>query len=112
MPNSRLDAVRAWLTRTFAGRLLIAGVVLKLVAWVGLLTQLRPGLFGAIDTLGGLSILVSALAIGYRVYVVARHRPSSATHTGLGGPSATVPTRAMGPPLWFGADRLRAGGAS
>ena len=74
MPNSRLDAVRAWLTRTFAGRLLIAGVVLKLVAWVGLLMQLGPGLFGAIDTLGGLSILVSALAIGYRVYVLARHR--------------------------------------
>ena len=74
MPDSRLDAVRAWLTRTFAGRLLIAGVVLKLVAWVGLLTQLGPGLFGAIDTLGGLSILVSALAIGYRVYVLARHR--------------------------------------
>jgi len=72
--NSRLDAVRAWLTRTFAGRLLIAGVVLKLVAWVALLTQLGPGLFGAIDTLGGLSILVSALAIGYRVYVLARHR--------------------------------------
>jgi serine phosphatase RsbU (regulator of sigma subunit) len=74
VPDSRLDAVRAWLTRTFAGRLLIAGVVLKLVAWVGLLTQLGPGLFGAIDTLGGLSILVSALAIGYRVYVLARHR--------------------------------------
>ena len=74
MSNSRLDAVRAWLTRTFAGRLLIAGVVLKLVAWVALLTQLGPGLFGAIDTLGGLSILVSALAIGYRVYVLARHR--------------------------------------
>jgi len=72
--NSRLDAVRAWLTRTFAGRLLIAGVVLKLVAWVALLTQLGPGLFGALDTLGGLSILVSALAIGYRVYVLARHR--------------------------------------
>ena len=74
MPNSRLDAVRVWLTRTFAGRLLIAGVALKLVAWVGLLTQRGPGLFGAIDTLGGLSILVSALAIGYRVYALARHR--------------------------------------
>ena len=66
--------MRAWLTRTFAGRLLIAGVVLKLVAWVGLLTQLQPGLFGALDTLGGLVILVSALAIGYRVYALARHR--------------------------------------
>jgi len=74
VPNSRLDAVRAWLTRTFAGRLLIAGVVLKLVAWAGRLTEVGDGLFGALDTLGGLAILVSALAIGYRVYVLARHR--------------------------------------
>ncbi|HVQ16398.1 MAG TPA: HAMP domain-containing protein, partial [Vicinamibacterales bacterium] len=74
MPTTRLDAVRAWLTQTFAGRLLIAGVGLKLVAWVGRLAQLQPGLFGAIDTLGGLAILVSAVAIGYRVYVLARHR--------------------------------------
>jgi sigma-B regulation protein RsbU (phosphoserine phosphatase) len=74
VPNSRLDAVRAWLTKTFAGRLLLAGVVLKLVAWVGRLTQIQPGLFGAIDTISGLAVLVSAVAIGYRVYVLARHR--------------------------------------
>jgi sigma-B regulation protein RsbU (phosphoserine phosphatase) len=74
VPDSRFDAVRDWLTRTFAGRLLLAGVGLKLVAWAGRFTQLQPGLFGAIDTLGGLAILVSALAIGYRVYVLARHR--------------------------------------
>ena len=74
MPNSRLDAARAWLTQTLAGRLLIAGVALKLVAWVGVLIQWRPGVFNALDTLGGLAILVSALAIGYRVYVIARHR--------------------------------------
>jgi serine phosphatase RsbU (regulator of sigma subunit) len=74
VPNSRFDAVRDWLTRTFAGRLLLAGVALKLVAWAGRLAQLQPGLFGAIDTLGGLAILVSALSIGYRVYVLARHR--------------------------------------
>ena len=74
MPNSRFDAVRDWLTRTFAGRLLLAGVALKLVAGAGRLAQLQPGLFGAIDTLGGLAILVSALSIGYRVYVLVRHR--------------------------------------
>jgi len=74
VPTTRLDAVRAWLTRTFAGRLLIAGVALKLVAWVGRLSQIQPGLFSAIDTLGGLVILVSAVAIGYRVYGLARHR--------------------------------------
>ena len=74
MPTTRRDAVRAWLTQTFAGRLLSAGVGLKLVAWLGRLAQLQPGLFGAIDTLGGLAILVSAVAIGYRVYALARHR--------------------------------------
>jgi phosphoserine phosphatase RsbU/P len=74
VPTTRPDAVRAWLTQTFAGRLLIAGVSLKLVAWVGRLAQLQPGLFSAIDTLGGLAILASALAIGYRVYLLARHR--------------------------------------
>ncbi|HEU4690470.1 MAG TPA: SpoIIE family protein phosphatase [Vicinamibacterales bacterium] len=72
--HSRYDAVRAWLTRTFAGRLLIAGVALKLVAWTGALTGWRPGLFNTLDTVGGLAILVSALVIGYRVYAIARHR--------------------------------------
>ena len=74
MPNSRLDAVRAWLMQTLAGRLLIAGVALKLVAWIGGLTGGRAGAFNALDTLGGLAILASALVIGYRVYVITRHR--------------------------------------
>ena len=74
MPNSRLDAVRAWLMQTLAGRLLIAGVALKLVAWIGGLTGWRAGVFNALDTLGGLAILASALVIGYRVYVITRHR--------------------------------------
>jgi serine phosphatase RsbU (regulator of sigma subunit) len=73
-PDSRLDAARAWLMQTLAGRLLIAGVVLKLVAWIGKVTEWRAGLFSALDTLGGLAILISAIVIGYRVYVLARHR--------------------------------------
>jgi sigma-B regulation protein RsbU (phosphoserine phosphatase) len=74
VPNSRLDAARAWLMQTLAGRLLIAGVMLKLVAWIGILTRWRPALFNTLDTLGGLAILISALVIGYRVYVLARYR--------------------------------------
>jgi sigma-B regulation protein RsbU (phosphoserine phosphatase) len=70
----RLDAARAWLTQTLAGRLLLAGVALKLVAWAGILTGWRPGLFDVLDTLGGLAILVSAVVIGYRVYAITRHR--------------------------------------
>src|SRR5262245_17046381 len=73
-PDSQLDAARAWLMRTFAGRLLIMGVVLKSVAWIGEVTEWRAGLFSALDTLGGLTILISAIVIGYRVYVLARHR--------------------------------------
>jgi sigma-B regulation protein RsbU (phosphoserine phosphatase) len=60
--------------QTLAGRLLIAGVMLKLVAWIGILTRWRPALFNTLDTLGGLAILISALVIGYRVYVLARYR--------------------------------------
>ena len=74
VPNTRLDVARAWLLRTIAGRLLIAGVVMKLVAWSLGVTGWRPGLFNALDTLGGLAILLSALVIGYRVYVIARYR--------------------------------------
>jgi sigma-B regulation protein RsbU (phosphoserine phosphatase) len=72
--DSRLDAARAWLTRTLAGRLLLAGAGLKLVAWAGAIAGWRSGVFGVLDTLGGLAILVSALWIGFRVYVIARHR--------------------------------------
>jgi sigma-B regulation protein RsbU (phosphoserine phosphatase) len=74
VPDPRLDVARDWLTRTFAGRLLLAGVALKLVAWGGRLAGLQSALFSTIDSLGGLAILVSALAIGYRVYMLARHR--------------------------------------
>ena len=74
VPNTRLDVARAWLLRTIAGRLLIAGVVMKLVAWSLGVTGWRPGLFNTLDTLGGLAILLSALVIGYRVYVIARYR--------------------------------------
>ena len=74
VPNTRLDVARAWLLQTIAGRLLIAGVVMKLVAWSLGVTGWRPGLFNALDTLGGLAILLSALVIGYRVYVIARYR--------------------------------------
>jgi sigma-B regulation protein RsbU (phosphoserine phosphatase) len=72
--NSRLDAARAWLMQTLAGRLLVAGVALKFVALIGGITEWRPGLFNGLDTLGGLAILISALVIGYRVYVLARYR--------------------------------------
>jgi len=72
--HSRLAGARVWLMRTLAGRLLITGIALKVVAWFGAATKWRPGLFEALDTLGGLAILASALIIGYRVYVLARYR--------------------------------------
>jgi sigma-B regulation protein RsbU (phosphoserine phosphatase) len=73
VPGSRVDIARQWLLHTAAGRFLIGGVALKFVAWAGEAIG-SSGVFGAIDTVGGLAILVSALIIGYRLYVVARHR--------------------------------------
>jgi len=62
------------LTGTFTGRVLTAGVVLKLVAWLGGMTGAWPAAFTALDTAGGLALLVGAVALGFRLYVATRHR--------------------------------------
>jgi sigma-B regulation protein RsbU (phosphoserine phosphatase) len=72
--DSRLEAARVWLMRTLAGRLLSAGIALKLVAWLGAAVRWRGAVLDALDTLGGLAILIAALIIGYGVYVLARYR--------------------------------------
>ena len=72
--NSRLEAARVWLMQTLAGRLLIAGVALKLVAWLGVLIAVAPGRVRAARHARRSRHLFGALIIGYRVYVIARHR--------------------------------------
>ncbi|HET9358688.1 MAG TPA: SpoIIE family protein phosphatase [Vicinamibacterales bacterium] len=71
---SRAVVALSWLTRTFAGRALIAGIALKIAAWVGSLMGGGAALLTAIDTLGALAFLVGAFVLGFRLYMAARHR--------------------------------------
>lgn len=71
---SRAVVALSWLTRTFAGRALIAGIALKIAAWVGSLMGGGAALLTAIDTLGALALLVGAFVLGFRLYIAARHR--------------------------------------
>jgi serine phosphatase RsbU (regulator of sigma subunit) len=71
---SRAVVALAWLTRSFAGRVLIAGVALKIAAWLGTLIGWRAAILAAIDTLGGLALLLGAFVLGFRLYMAARHR--------------------------------------
>jgi len=73
VPRPGFAIARRWLLHTVAGRFLAGGVALKLVAWAAAAPG-TSGVVDAIDTAGGLAILVSALIVGYRLYVVARHR--------------------------------------
>ena len=72
VPSCRLDAVRVWLTRTFAGRLLIAGVALKLVHGSGSSRSGGPDC-SARSIVGGLRFSRRA-GDRLRVYALARHR--------------------------------------
>ena len=63
-----LGGVRRWLTRSFAGRALLGGAVVKLVSLLLRATGLAPGLAGTIDTAADLALLIGAIALGYRLF--------------------------------------------
>jgi sigma-B regulation protein RsbU (phosphoserine phosphatase) len=71
---SRVVVALSWLTRSFAGRALIAGIALKIAAWLGGLLGGGAALITAIDTLGALALLVGTFVLGFRLYMAARHR--------------------------------------
>jgi len=60
--------------RSWIGRLLILGAALKIAAWASGLAGVSSGLFSFLDTVGGLALLIVAIVLGYRAYLVARHR--------------------------------------
>jgi len=71
-PASRPVVAWKWLTNSFAGRTLVAGVLLKLAA-----LALRVAVTGArvtsvLDTFGDLLIVIAALIIGYYLFVDAK----------------------------------------
>jgi sigma-B regulation protein RsbU (phosphoserine phosphatase) len=72
---SRIDLARTWLTRTFAGRALIAGALLKLLTTTLIAaTGSRHGLLEALDVVGGISLVIGAIAGGYRLFLGAKRR--------------------------------------
>jgi serine phosphatase RsbU (regulator of sigma subunit) len=68
-------SARRWLIRTFAGRALLLGACIKLITVsVRQGTGTLPGFLEALDAIGGICLVVSALAIGYRMFVAAKRR--------------------------------------
>ena len=72
---SRADVARQWVTRTFAGRALLAGACIKLLAaGAKAMVDPLPTVVEWLDVLGGVSLLIGAVAVGYRLYVGAKRR--------------------------------------
>ena len=72
---SRLRALRGWLVGSFAGRALVAGGAIKLLT-LTLMPLVGPpaGVWGVVDTLADVSILLGAVAIAVRVAGLIRRR--------------------------------------
>ena len=71
---SRAAAIRAWITRTFSGRALAGGVVLKLAALTLALAAGPSAAWTLLDTIGDLALVAGALALGFRLFVDAKQR--------------------------------------
>jgi serine phosphatase RsbU (regulator of sigma subunit) len=70
-----VSAIRDWLSRTFAGRALLAGAVVKFLALVLRVVLGRAsGLAATIDTLGDIALVAGAAVLAYRLFVVAKRR--------------------------------------
>jgi sigma-B regulation protein RsbU (phosphoserine phosphatase) len=72
---SRVALARRWLTHTFAGRALLVGAIVKLlVLALGSVTQPLPPLVEAIDVVGGISLVIGTIAVGYRLFIAMKRR--------------------------------------
>ena len=73
-PGSRGPAVRTWLLGTFAGRTLLVGTAIKLVAFVLSLVLGRSRGLEAFDAIGDVALVAATIALGYRIYVDVKRR--------------------------------------
>jgi sigma-B regulation protein RsbU (phosphoserine phosphatase) len=73
-PPSRARALREWLLSTFAGRALLVGVAIKLVAFLLSLIAGRSRGLEAFDAIGDVALVAATIALGYRLYVDAKRR--------------------------------------
>jgi sigma-B regulation protein RsbU (phosphoserine phosphatase) len=73
-PGSRVDALRAWLTGTFAGRALLVGAAIKIVALLLSLVIGRSRGLGAVDAIGDVALVAATAALAFRLYGDAKRR--------------------------------------
>jgi serine phosphatase RsbU (regulator of sigma subunit) len=72
--TSRGALIRVWITRTFSGRAIAGGAVVKALAFlIGVVTG-RSTIVELVDTLGDVAIVAGALVLGYRLFVDLKQR--------------------------------------
>jgi serine phosphatase RsbU (regulator of sigma subunit)/energy-coupling factor transporter transmembrane protein EcfT len=64
--------IRRWITRTFSGRAMTAGVVIKVIAYVLRLLAGAQPLFEVTDTIGDVALVAGALVVGFHLFVDAK----------------------------------------
>jgi serine phosphatase RsbU (regulator of sigma subunit) len=69
-----VEVIRHWLLGTFAGRALLVGVSVKLVAFLLSLVLGRSRGLGAFDAIGDVALVAATIALGYRLYVDLKRR--------------------------------------
>ena len=73
-PGSRVEVIRNWLVGTFAGRALLVGASIKLVAFLLSLVLGRSRGLDAFDAIGDVALVAATIALGYRLYVDLKRR--------------------------------------
>src|SRR5688500_4175929 len=71
---TRAAMMARWITRTFSGRALALGAVIKLVAFVWSVAAPQSGAVGVIDTIGDIGLVSGAAVLIYRLFVDLRRR--------------------------------------
>jgi serine phosphatase RsbU (regulator of sigma subunit) len=72
---SAAEAARAawrWLTRTLPGRLLLLGLIVKALVWTDRLGTSDVNALDGVDTLASVFLVIPAVVLGYRLYVVSK----------------------------------------
>ncbi len=68
-PADRGAVLRHWMTRTFSGRAVVAGVAVKVVAFALALVFGRSGWIEVVDACGDVALIVGVLTLGFHLFV-------------------------------------------
>jgi serine phosphatase RsbU (regulator of sigma subunit) len=73
-PASRGPLIRRWVTRTFSGRAIAGGALVKLVAYALRAVAGDTAAIELIDTVGDIALMAGALVLGFRLFIDAKRR--------------------------------------